>query len=145
MGPISPTPVRRTISVFGFGHGNFQTKLAADPLSPTLCRPKISGSDDLGSRVGSKSRRLAVTQDFSAGPKPSHISCCCSIITLVLLSSLLGLGGSQSRCTPAESGCSGGLHSIRRHCVSEKARCEVLCKERSKNGSGNHQHENHIE
>jgi hypothetical protein len=23
MGPISPTPVRRTISVFGFGHGNF--------------------------------------------------------------------------------------------------------------------------
>jgi hypothetical protein len=35
---MSPTPVRRTISVFGFGHGNFQTKLAADPLSPTLCR-----------------------------------------------------------------------------------------------------------
>jgi hypothetical protein len=30
-------------------------------------------------------------------------------------------------------------------CVFEKARCEVLCENRSKNGSGNHQHEDHIE
>jgi hypothetical protein len=51
----------------------------------------------------------------------------------------------KSRCTPAESGCSGGLHSIRWHCVFEEARCEVFCKNRSKNGSGNHQHEDHIE
>jgi hypothetical protein len=47
-------------------------------------------------------------------------------------------------CELAE-GCSGGLHSIRWDCVFEKARCEVLCENRSNNGSGKQQHEDHIE
>ena len=44
-----------------------------------------------------------------------------------------------------ESGCSAGLHSIRWYCVFEEARCEVLGEDRSKNGSGKQQHEDHIE
>ena len=33
---------------------------------------------------------------------------------------------------------------MRWDCVFEEARCEVLCENRSKNGSGEQQHENHI-
>ena len=47
--------------------------------------------------------------------------------------------------------CSYGIRVFRRPSfdpvgsVFEEARCEVFCKNRSKNGSGNHQHEDHIE
>ena len=69
--------VRRTISVFSIGRGNFLIKLIVQPLSSTLCRPKISGFTHFGKSRGSKSRRLVRDKAHpSSNPRVLTRRCC---------------------------------------------------------------------
>jgi hypothetical protein len=77
IGPNKPDSVRRTISVFGFGHGNFLTKLAPEPLSPMLCRPKLPVLPILGNRVEVIQEGWPVTRHIrSSDPRILTRKCC---------------------------------------------------------------------
>jgi|SRR6516165_4757406 hypothetical protein len=48
--------------------------------------------------------------------------------------------GSIFRCAPIRL-----FRRLHWGCIFEEARCEVLCENRSENGRGKHQHEDHVE